>query len=267
MLPPRMYGGSGTRPIRSSSGSVSCGSSRRARHWPSSSRSIIQSFAATRPSRSRRLTASGSLRWPRLADKLPVPLRSGTKEEALPLAARFDPLAAELGRNHFGVVQDDAVATADVIGEVADVGVVDRPASAVDEHQPGVDPVMERLLGDEFGRKVVVEPGFHAGESPALARRKGTGESLQVYAAQSFSGYSKRREPWCSPARRELANGVKRFFGNSRRVPLLAGRQKSSSRGGAGRKRLPNDVDGDRCWVMLGTVGDVWGKMGAGSCC
>src|SRR5688500_14748505 len=79
------------------------------------------------------------------------------------------------------------------------MGMVDRPAGAVDEHQPRVDPIVERLLGDEFGRKIVVEPGFHAGENPASARRNLTDERLQVYAGQCFSGYRKRREPWRLP--------------------------------------------------------------------
>ena len=110
MLPPRIYGGSGTRPKRSKSTSVGSSASAWASHCPSSSRSISHSFTFSRPSRSRREIASPAFNRPRVLHSIrQCPSGVDSMIQPLPTTARLGSDAGQLGADHLRIVENQPV--------------------------------------------------------------------------------------------------------------------------------------------------------------
>lgn len=69
--------------------------------------------------------------------------------------------ANQPGGQDLGFVQHQGVAGPQQQWQFADVLVGDRAGSPVDDHQPGVDPVGCRLLGDQvLGERIIVLVDF-----------------------------------------------------------------------------------------------------------
>ena len=92
------------------------------------------------------------------------------QKEQLHATASIGANAEEAGGHNAGVVQDEEVAGTKEGGEVADVVVAESPGFARDNQEAGRVAGLDRLLGDQLGRQVVVEVRrSHAG-SIALSR-------------------------------------------------------------------------------------------------
>ncbi len=77
--------------------------------------------------------------------------------QPLPAAARLNPTARQLGGNHLRVVQHQPIAARQQVRQIADVVVLDRLPTAVDDHQPGIGAMAERLLGHQVAGQLIVE--------------------------------------------------------------------------------------------------------------
>ncbi len=91
------------------------------------------------------------------AENPPVAVRRRFDKQPVPAAAGACPVARQLGRYHLRVVQNQPVAGRQQMRQIADMVVLDLLPMAVDDHQPGVCAMAERLLGDQLPGHFVVE--------------------------------------------------------------------------------------------------------------
>ena len=164
MLPPRMYGGSGTRPNCSSSASVDSSVSAMGQPLPflepleQPQLRARPAFAIDERDRLARVQMAA-----RLAQNPPVPVRRGFEEQPLPAAAGLQSLARQLGRNDLRIVEHEPIAARQQMRQIADVMMLDLLPPAVDDHQPGIGAVAQRLLGHQVARQLVIEPNESIG--------------------------------------------------------------------------------------------------------
>jgi hypothetical protein len=98
----------------------------------------------------------------RARERLPEAVLRRLEEEHLRLPARLPPHADARG-DDAGVVHDDERAVGKLRTEVAEAPVPDLAGGPVDHQQPGFVASLERSLGDQLGREVIVElRGSHA---------------------------------------------------------------------------------------------------------
>ena len=146
-----MYGGRGTCPsVRRLSSE-----DRRTIRVPSASRRTISPCSPMFPSRTSKVDPS----W----------RRRPAQQQQLDPPAGAGPGAVEPGRHHSGVVQDDHIARAEVLGQVVEAAVSDAAAGAGDDHEPGVVARLDGRLGDRLPGQLVVEVArLHRGGSRRL---------------------------------------------------------------------------------------------------
>jgi hypothetical protein len=73
------------------------------------------------------------------------------------LRVNAEAFAEEPGGNYACVVEDDQLLTSEEVGKPREVRVLELTARALDDEQARGVPAVQRALGDQFGRKVVVE--------------------------------------------------------------------------------------------------------------
>ena len=100
---------------------------------------------------------AGPQRLRRASQGEPVPASERLDEQKLHLSARPFLVTAKPRRNHLGVVDDEEVALAQQIGEVADGSVRGRPLCPGKHEEPRGVALGERGLGDELLGQLVVE--------------------------------------------------------------------------------------------------------------
>ena len=82
-------------------------------------------------------------------------------------------LAIEPGREHPGVVDDQAVSRPEMLWQIIKMLVPHRASASVQGHEPGMIPLQEGRLGDELLGKIVVKiRTFHGKTSPFCAKRR-----------------------------------------------------------------------------------------------
>ncbi len=81
------------------------------------------------------------------------------EQEDFKLAAGLGVAAAQARRDDAGIVEDEDVAGAEVIGEIAEILVRNFFGVAVDDEQAGLIALGDGSLGDQFGRQNKIKIG------------------------------------------------------------------------------------------------------------
>jgi hypothetical protein len=90
----------------------------------------------------------------------------------VPAATRLSPAAYELGENDSCVVEHQPVAGWQQVRQIADMVMLDRLPPAVYDHQPGVQAMPQRFLGDEPPRHFVIKERLGLGHCQAADAEK-----------------------------------------------------------------------------------------------
>src|SRR5690606_14755697 len=80
----------------------------------------------------------------------------GGEKQSLPAAAGLHPIPRQPCRDHAAVIEYQRIACVEVTDQIAHMRVVDRPGTAIDEHQPRVAAGRHRLLRDQFARQLEI---------------------------------------------------------------------------------------------------------------
>src|SRR4029453_260189 len=93
---------------------------------------------------------------------LPCPIAEGFEEQPLGLPTAGTP-ESQPRRDHARLVHDDELAV-ELLGELREPPVPHLAGGAIEHHEPRLVAPLGRVLGDQLGRQLVLEPGgFHPG--------------------------------------------------------------------------------------------------------
>ena len=87
------------------------------------------------------------------SDNLPTVRRDVLQEESFPIAAGLSPFADQPGGDDPGVIEDETVLRLQEFGQVPDVPMLKRLCFPVNDQQPGVGTIRQRLLSNESAGK------------------------------------------------------------------------------------------------------------------